>query len=356
MPVVGLTRRSRAEAVDAEGRATESEGGNRMTNTTDTGFARTLVAGLTLVVPFLVVLGSWLLLRERLPAELASHWSGVGRADGVMPVAGSLTISLVMTGLAATAGIVIASRPGMSASLRRGGFFFAGFFAGIGMATWLLSAGLTPAAGDPFDAVLGGWIVLLVAAAGYGVIPFLIAPKPIHAGVDRFRGDQVPLEPSGARAWSCTVTSTVFIWVTAALIIIGVVICAASIIAGNAGDSVIGVVAIAATTLVVAAFIRLRVSVDARGLSVVSAVMRIPVKRIGLEQIAAVEAVSVLQPMEWGGWGFRVTSGRSALILKKGPGLVVTTTRDTQFAITLPDPHTPAAVLAALRDDASNVA
>ena len=49
--------------------------------------------------------------------------------------------------------------------------------------------------------------------------------------------------------------------------------------------------------------------------------------------------------------GYRIMPGRSALILRKGPGLIVTTTNQKQFAISLDDPETPAALLATLRDD-----
>lgn len=152
-----------------------------MTDTsTRSNLTRRVLAAITLVVPLLVVFVSWLLLRDRLPSQLASHWSGLGTADGVMPAAETLTISLVMSGAAAVAGIVIAFWPGMSAMLRRGAFFFVGVFAGIGASTWLLSAGLTlQAGGDPYEAVLGGWIIALAVSAGYGVFPFLLAPRPL---------------------------------------------------------------------------------------------------------------------------------------------------------------------------------
>ncbi|MCU1442988.1 MAG: hypothetical protein JWQ59_1138 [Cryobacterium sp.] len=77
---------------------------------------------------------------------------------------------------------------------------------------------------------------------------------------------------------------------------------------------------------------------------------KLPLKRIRLEKIQTVEA-GELAPSEWGGWGYRMTPGRSALILRKGPGLIVTTTNGKQFAVTLDDPDVPAALLATLRDN-----
>lgn len=268
-----------------------------------------------------------------------------------MPVAESLTISLVMSGAAAVAGIVIAFWPGINAMLRRGGFFFVGLFAGIGAITWLLSTGLTlQAGGDPFDAVLGGWIILLVASAGYGVFPFLLAPKPVLTGKNH--AEPLLLSPSEAGAWSHTITGTIFVWAALVVVVLGVVIYAVPISEGKMEVPVFGIVVMVLVLVLVAAFISLRVTADWRGLRVVSNVLHIPLKRIRLDQIAVVEAVDVLHPSQWGGWGYRVMPGRSALILKKGPGLIITTTAAMQFAITLPDPQTPASLLAALKDPA----
>ncbi|WP_449372420.1 hypothetical protein [Arthrobacter psychrolactophilus] len=79
---------------------------------------------------------------------------------------------------------------------------------------------------------------------------------------------------------------------------------------------------------------------------------RIPLKRIKLHEIAAVE-VTELRPSEWGGWGYRIMPGRSAVIMGAGPGLIITTTTDKQFAVTVGDPDTAASLLLALRDRVS---
>ena len=123
-----------------------------------------------------------------------------------------------------------------------------------------------------------------------------------------------------------------------------------AVINGRVFDQLFGIVVVAVAILVVASFVRLRVSADWRGLRVVSAVLRIPLKRIRLAAIDVVEAAE-LGPTEWGGWGYRIMPGRSALILRNGPGLIVTTTNAQQFAISLDDPETLAALLATLRDN-----
>ncbi|WP_104081670.1 hypothetical protein [Cryobacterium sp. Y11] len=308
---------------------------------------RRVLAGAASCVPVLVVIISWWVWKDRLPAELASHWSGSGPADDAMAVGALLALNLGLTGVPAVAGVAISVWPGMSARARRGAYFFLGVFGGMGAATWLLSAALTMQVGDPYEVVLGAWVIVLFAAAGYGIIPFLIAPKPRLKATDVER--RIEFAPSAIGAWSQTIAGNMFLWVAIGLIILGSVLYGPAIIAGQALDQIVGIAAIAVAVVLVASFVRLRVTADWRGLRVVSTIFRIPFKRIRLDAIAVVEAAD-LQPMEWGGWGYRIMPGRSAIILRKGPGLVVTTRNDKQFAISLDDPETPAALLATLRD------
>ena len=310
--------------------------------------ARRVLAGASLCVPVLVVIISWWAWRDRLPAELASHWSGSGPADDAMAAGALLALNLAMTGVPAVAGVAISFWPGISARARRGAFFLLGVFGGMGAATWLLSAGLTIQVGDPYEVVLGPWFILSLVSAGYGLIPFSISPKPRLEATDVLK--RFEFAPSEAGAWSQTITGTVFVWATIGLTVLGSVIYGPAVVAGRITDGLCGMITMAVAILLTASFIRLRVTADWRGLRVVSALFRIPLKRIRLDTIDVIEAAE-LRPAEWGGWGYRIMPGRSALILRKGPGLIVTTTNQKQFAISLDDPETPAALLATLRDD-----
>ncbi|WP_158252518.1 hypothetical protein [Cryobacterium sp. Y57] len=291
---------------------------------------------------------SWWTWRDHLPAELASHWSSLGPADDAMAAGALLALNLVLTGVPAVAGVAIGLWPGISARARRGVFFFLGVFGGMGATTWLLSVGLTIQMGDPYEVVLGPWVIVSFVAAGYGFIPFAISPKPRLEATDVER--RFKFAPSESGAWSQTITGTLFAWATIGLIILGAVLYGPAIIDGRIIGGLLGMITIAVAILVVALFIRLRVTADWRGLRVVSAIFRIPLKRIRLDAIDVIEAAE-LRPTEWGGWGYRIMPGRSAVILRKGPGLIVTTTNEKQFAISLDDPETPAALLATLRDN-----
>ena len=134
--------------------------------------------------------------------------------------------------------------------------------------------------------------------------------------------------------------------------IAGAVAYGGDLISGQGSDSMFGVVIFAAVAVLLASFIRLRVTVDERGFSVVSSLLQIPLKRIPLTSIETVDA-AMLRPQEWGGWGYRVMPGRSALMMHTGPGLVIGTIKGKLFAISLDDPEEPAALLATLRDGAT---
>ena len=65
--------------------------------------------------------------------------------------------------------------------------------------------------------------------------------------------------------------------------------------------------------------------------------------------VAATATAEPIHPAAWGGWGYHVLPGRSALVLRAGPGLVLTLRDGRRFAVTVDDPQTPAAPLTALR-------
>jgi hypothetical protein len=269
--------------------------------------ARIIAAISTMFLPLAAVLGSFLLWRDRLPPELASHWSGTG------------------------------AWPGLRSATRRGGFLIAGFAAGAAAQTWLVSAYLTMQAGDPYEVVQGAWSFLGFVAIGYGLIPFFIAPKPQLISHDAT--ERIDLNPGENGAWSRTTTAKLFLWTALALIALEITIYTVAAANGSSADAVLGLLVGGAVIVVLVALSRYRVTADWRGLQVVSSLLRIPLKRIRLEDISTVESAQLL-PGQWGGWGYRITPGRSALILRKGPGLIVTMT-NTKLA-TLRDQSLPA--------------
>lgn len=320
-----------------------------MAETNGRARARTNWAAGTLSVPLLVVIISWALWRDILPRDVASHWSDLGAADDSLPTQVMLLIAVIVTALAALTGLVVALLPGTHPAASRGLFLIAGFLAGLFAGLWLVSTALSLHAGSASAAVLGGWILVPLAMACCGVVPYAIAPKPVLTNTDTTK--RIALTSSDSRMWSRTITGTVFAWTALIMAIVGAFVYGGGLVSGQGSDGIFGAGICAALAVLLASFIRLRITIDERGFRVASSPLHIPLKRIPLIRIEAVDA-AMLRPQDWGGWGYRVMPGRSALIMHAGPGLVIGTVTGKLFAISLDDPEEAAALLATLRDTA----
>lgn len=307
---------------------------------------RIVLAGLTMAVPAIVILLTRLVWGNALPVEVASHWSGTGAPDDSLPTAGVFLVTLAIAAVAAVAAVtlLLLRRPEMRT--KRMVVLFLGIAAGAAASVWVIPTWLTLQAGSVDGAVLGWWMLPLAACSLWGVIPAVILPEhPLLAGAAA-RPASMDLGETEVGAWSRGVTAPMFIWFTLALVVIGGAAYTPIMSSGESGVETFGLAILVLAILLCASFIRLRVSVDWRGLRVVS-VFGIPMKRIPLDRVEVVEATDI-RPMDWGGWGYRIMPGRSAVVLRSGPGLVVTSTTGKQFAITIDDPEEPAALLQAL--------
>lgn len=99
-----------------------------------------------------------------------------------------------------------------------------------------------------------------------------------------------------------------------------------------------------AVGLVFYALTAVRVDVDLDGLTVRSDRLPWPRKNIPLEQIASAEYLEI-SPWQWGGWGYRWLPGRTAVVLRRGPGIAVEKTNGKKFAVTVDDAPYGAEVL-----------
>lgn len=71
-----------------------------------------------------------------------------------------------------------------------------------------------------------------------------------------------------------------------------------------------------------------------------------PRKHVALTAIAAVSAEDI-DPLRWGGWGYRIMPGRSAVVLRGGPALVIDLVDGRRFCVTIDDPEPGAGLLRA---------
>lgn len=312
---------------------------------------RRLLATLSLWAPALVIVVTWGIWADRLPKQLPTHWGASGPADAATsaPVVFWWLFGVAMA--TAAVGTVLLARPLTGRWVQRAIGGIAGAVAAFVMGVWLSCT--VPALGvaDPYTVELGPWLLIALALYLYGLIPLCLLPKGTRPPVELT--DAPPIAAvhiaEGERVtWSRTLSSRLFIAVAILMLALVIVLLLPVLQGAEAVGSLLfgGVVAVAALLLVVA-LCAFRVTIDERGLRVRSLTLGVAIGRIPLSEIATVEAAE-LEPTHWGGWGYRVMPGRSALILRRGPGLVITRRDQRQFAITLNRPEEPAAILLGL--------
>ncbi|BAL87514.1 hypothetical protein AMIS_22940 [Actinoplanes missouriensis 431] len=327
------------------------------------------------------VTGIW---RDELPARIATHWSGSGPADGFSSTTGFWTTMLIIGVLAGVAGLIAAAmaatatrhasqpaqggdpaqnagsggNPGSAGvagqdgdpardvrriAVGRGLLVGAGAVAGGSAGVWVSTATATLA--DPVDPRLGWRFAYLFLGMAWALVVWLILGKAPRIDVPAEPPvDALLLAPTERAAFSTTLRSP---------LLIGSTLLAAAALTAGAVLGAPGLWFVVPVPLVLAfALGRVRVTADRRGLRVVTGV-GVTVKHVALADIVSAEAAEI-NPMEWGGWGYRVMPGRSALVLRGGPGLVVNLHDGRRFAVTLDDPRTPAALLNGLHAKAAD--
>ena len=282
---------------------------------------------------------------DELPAKVATHWSGSGPADGWSQATGfwlAMLIAGLVSGLAALAAAATATRSNDRPAERvrriaaaRGVVIGAASVSGGAAGVWVATATATLA--DPADPRLGwrfGWFVLGTA---WGLAAWLIAGRAPRIDVPAEPPvDALDLAPTERAAFSTTVRSN---------LMFGLMLATSAVLAVTAlaAQPVLWIAAPVPLLLGLVSA-RIRVTADRRGLRLVAGLAGVTVKRIPLDEIVTAEAAEI-NPAEWGGWGYRVLPGRSALVLRGGRGLVLHLRDGRRFAVTMDDPRTPAALL-----------
>ena len=305
--------------------------------------ARDVIAAVTLWVPLAVVVTTWLLWREELPTELPRQWDSDG-VSSTWPTGFAIVLfAVVCFGSALIASFALRQE---AAAGRRKTLLWSGFAAGLACGSWLMVAGSIITSGASTEPRVGAWPLLLMALMGYGLIPFLIVHRWVNAEAEQ-HPVEVVLAPTESGAWITTITVPLFAMVSLAMLAGAVTILIYTAREDVAGADILSAVVLLVLAVPMLAFARLRISVDWRGLKVVTWILGIPLKTIPLSAIESVRT-DALEAMQWGGWGYRFMPGRSAIILRTGPGVVVNLTNGKQFALSLNSPETPAALLTTL--------
>ncbi|MFE3069165.1 DUF1648 domain-containing protein [Streptomyces sp. NPDC059247] len=301
-------------------------------------------------LPFVLAVTGYLLLLalrwDQLPDPLATHFGlDGGRPDGFT---GRTAFALVSTALLLVLGA------GWTALVQRGSLWGAWATAGFTGALLVLLVRDNLDATDPalVESSLADPLLALAAAVLFGLVGLALtrtvpraAPTGAAAGPDALR---LPLGASEIAGWSrATASRTLTVLAALALAATPFVL----LLAPWPG-ALLGLLGLL-VGLPGLALARVRVSVDRRGLTVRSALFARPRVRIPLDEVAGaavrtLDTAAVLS--EFGGWGYRVRAHRTGVIVRTGEALVVRRDSGREFAVTVPDAATAAALLNTLAE------
>ncbi|MEU4316663.1 hypothetical protein [Nocardia sp. NPDC024068] len=323
--------------------------------TTPTTIRLGLLAGLP---PVLSAVPNILLLNvaaDRLPDPIATHFGAHG-ADGFT---GRVATMFVSAGVSITLGalfaliLVVGARTGklkrtpdtpldpirfmVATAWGVGAFTGALMFFGTRANLHLADAAAARLPGLAVVAALA--IGVLFAAGGW-----LSAPKAPMTPNAQAPARPLPLGPTERVSWTRRISSPWMLLGGLAMVVIGA-------IAGIVTQPGIGVM-LALTGVLLAHLGVIRVVVDQRGLTVGTGPFGWPRWRLGPNEITSV-ATEDLSPVRYGGYGIRMIPGATAVLLRSGPGIVVTRRSGRHFAVSVDDAETGAGVLAGVVDRAA---
>ncbi|MFF6899168.1 DUF1648 domain-containing protein [Streptomyces hydrogenans] len=284
-------------------------------------------------VTYVALLAVW---SDRLPDPLATHFSYGGEADGFT---GRAAFTAVGAALLLTLGA------GWTVLVRRGALWGAWLTAGLTGTLLVLVVHDNLDAADPAD-VVSPLSHLAVAAAAGAVLALAghalsrLVPPEEHEGAGPAVHPDAPRLDLGAgelAGWSRATAS-------APLTALGLLFLAGGAVAVLLGPWPLLLVALAVAVPGLA-LARIRVSVDRHGLTVRSTLTPRPRVHVPLDDITAADVRPVDALREFGGWGYRVRAHRSGVVLRSGEALVVRRGNGREFAVTVPDARTAAALL-----------
>ncbi|MFD4373399.1 DUF1648 domain-containing protein [Streptomyces sp. NPDC058486] len=296
------------------------------------------LAALPFVLAVAVYLALFAVRSDRLPDPLATHFSFGGEADGFT---GRTAFAVAGTALLLTLGA------GWTAFVRRDALWGAWLTAGLVGALLCLVVGDNVDVADPAR-VVSPFSNLAVAAAVGGVLALAghalsrLTP-PEDPASDRDGGGvdhdapRLDLGAGEVAGWSRATAS-------GPLTALGLLL-----LAGGAVAALLGPWQLLLVTIPIGlpglALARVRVNVDRHGLTVRSTLVPRPRVHVPLADIAGADVRDVDALREFGGWGYRVRAHRTGVILRSGEALVVRRANGREFAATVPDARTAAALL-----------
>jgi len=284
-----------------------------------------------------------LLVWSRLPDPIAIHWGLDGRPDGSAPLVVDVVLMGVLTALISFLPLVAVlrgdrrtARTMLALSFSMGALFvllrWRTIALNLDVSVWTEAGSLSL-----LDVVLLIVVVTPVALLGWSIggrHPDL--PRPQYAVIPQV------LPPGGHLVWVGHQTWSVARVLGPALVTVGG---AVTVIRVAAETLVIG------GTLVIVAvllwwFTSITVAVGPAGFKVRFGPFGWPAIRVALADIERIEVEDV-EPLAYGGWGYRAMPGVRAVVIRRGIGLRIVRRGRPDLVVTVDDAATAAGVLAA---------
>ncbi|GGR75933.1 hypothetical protein GCM10010269_13840 [Streptomyces humidus] len=294
-------------------------------------------------LPCLVALAAdaalFVMTRRQLPDRMATHFRLDGTADGFTGRGVFMATSgLLLAGVAAIMAVLVSRAAHRSGWILVTAYAVAGLMGSLFVSVQLVNH---DAHGDASTVRLSPWhlafaVVVAAVCAGAGLLLARTLPSrgPHSPAADHAR---LGLADGELAAWARATGSR-------PLGALGLALTAAALaLLPFTGPA-------AATPLLVGGlpclcFARLYVTVGRQGLTVTPGRLPWPRIRLPLESMTGASHRHVDALGDFGGWGYRIRPGASGVILRSGPTLVVRRAGGREFAVTVDDPATAAALL-----------
>ncbi len=311
---------------------------------------RRILGCLASLLPLVGMLAAGAVIAPAIGPVMASHWSSGNTPDGYSNTWLSFGIFAAVVAAITAIAIVFVVRPSQGTTAR--------LYAGIATLTgailaagWVITALATVQASSPDRAVIGlNWLVLLAAPAVAAIVILLVPSRP-RSDPDGHPVAALPLDADERVAWSGVTGSTSFLLMGVGVTAVGIIGLALVLASAASAGAIVGAVACVVAGLSTLLLARVRLTVDQRGMRLASTLFRVPLMRIPLASIASVEAETI-DPLRWGGWGYRFSGSGRAYVTRRSAGLVVTNRAGFASAVTIEDAGTAASVIQTLIDRA----